>query len=101
MTPKRYALEIYLPNNPGYDVACLLESDEPFLPIHKGDLINPATWTSHYVQNFNLFTKTEPNQFILRVTGIEHFLCQREEGMGPHKIGIFTELVKNEAESRI
>jgi hypothetical protein len=40
----RYAIEIYPPGNCGYDVACRIESEEPFLPIHVGDLINTKTW---------------------------------------------------------
>ena len=28
---KRYALEIYLPDNPGTDLACRIDSDDPFL----------------------------------------------------------------------
>ena len=96
---KRYALEIYLPGNSGSDVACTIESDEPFLPIQRGDLINPRTWTSHYASNLASY---RPSQYgiLLRVIGIEHFIIQRDEGFSQHKLGIFTEAVDDLDTSR-
>lgn len=99
---KRYALEIYLPQNPGSDTACTIEADEPFLPIQRGDLINPRTWTSHYFNNLrgSLDEGEYPYGVLLRVTGVEHFLIQREEGFSQHRLGVFTEAVSDTAESR-
>jgi hypothetical protein len=41
---KKYALEVLQPDKHGFVVACKIESDEPFLAIHKGDTLNPSTW---------------------------------------------------------
>ena len=98
---KRYVLEIYLPDNPGSDSACLLDSDEPFLTIQKGDLINPRTWNSHYSGNLKASTDQKTYGIVLRVTGAEHFISQREDGtIIEHRIGIFTEAVEDVAENR-
>jgi hypothetical protein len=97
---KRYVLEIYLPGNRGYDVACYMESDEPFLPIQKGDIINPRTWTSHYSSNLRASYGKTKFGIVLRVSGIEHFIVQTEEGFSQHKLGIFTEALDDVAESR-
>jgi hypothetical protein len=99
---RKYALEIYRPGNRGDDVACTIESDEPFLLIQKGDLINPRTWTSHYYNN--LFSLSDlsgrPHGVVLRVTGIEHFLVQTEQGFSQHKLGVFTEAVDDTDKAR-
>ena len=97
---KRYALEIYLPGNAGTDVACSIESDEPFLPVQRGDLINPRTWTAHYSTNLQSHVADRQNGAVLRVTGIEHFIIQRESGFSQHKLGVFTQAVDDVAESR-
>lgn len=98
--PIKYQLEIYRPNNSGYDSCCFMESDSPFLPIQKGDLINPRTWNSHYSNIYTEFPEFEYG-IILRVTGFEHFIVQREDGfISSHKIGIFTEAISDIAESR-
>ena len=97
---KPYTVEIYLPGNHGYDVACSLESDRPFLTIEKGDLINPRAWNSHYAQNCSA-DEHPPYGAVLRVTGIEHFLFQADDGsLTGHKIGVFTEALSDVAESR-
>jgi hypothetical protein len=97
---KRYALEVYLPGNLGTDVACSIESDEPFLPIQRGDLINPRTWTAHYSGNLQSHVQEREYGVVLRVTGVEHFILQREVGFGQHKLGIFTEAVDDVEGSR-
>jgi hypothetical protein len=96
---KRYALEIYLPGNSGRDVTCLIESDEPFLPIQKGDVINPRSWTHHYFETLQSY---HPSEFgvLLKVTGVEHFIFQREDGFSQHKLGIFSVAVDDLEESR-
>ncbi len=97
---KRYSLEIYLPDNKGSDIACLIEADEPFLSIHIGDIINPRTWTHHYLSTLQEHYKSFKIGTLLRVTGIEHFIIQRNEGYSQHKLGIFTEAIKDNEESR-
>jgi hypothetical protein len=97
----KYMIDIYLPNNPGTDVTFHAESDKPFLPIQKGDLINPRTWNSHYSSSLRASTAETPYGIILRVTGVEHFIVQQEdESLSRHGIGVFTEAVSDVAESR-
>lgn len=99
-TLKRYALEIYLPGSTGSDVACSMESNEPFLPIHKGELLNPRSWSTHYSGNLTDFRSGNPG-ILLTVTGIEHFIVQREDGsIVQHKLGIFTSAVDDVGASR-
>ena len=98
-----YALHIYLPGNSGYDVGATLESEEPFLPIQRGDVINPRTFNSHYASHAR--GDVDPEQFphgiVLRVTGFEHFIVQNEENeITRHGIGIFTEAIHDVAETR-
>lgn len=95
---KKYALEVYAPGSRSLDVVCTIESDEPFLPIHVGDLLNPRTWDSHYCSAVN----SQPSKFgiVLRVIGIEHYIFQKDEGFSQHKLGIFTEALDDVAESR-
>lgn len=98
---KRYKLEIYPPGNHGYDVVCVIESDEPFLPIQKGDLINPGAWNAQNSGNLQASHGETEYGILLRVTGIEHFIHQRDdEQFSQHKLGIFTEAVDNLPENR-
>jgi hypothetical protein len=98
---KRYILDIYLPGNSGDDIACHMESDDPFLPIQKGDLINPRTWNPHYFSNLRSDVGENPYGIVLRVTGTEHYIIQQEdESMSNHRICIFTEAVSDVAENR-
>lgn len=97
---KRYAIEIYLPDSEGDEVACLIESDEPFQAIQKGDLINPRSWNSHYSTNLQSSFPNRPHGIVLRVTGIEHFIFQREGGFSQHKLGVFTRAEDDVADSR-
>lgn len=96
---KRYALEIYLPDNCGVDVACTVESDEPFLSIQKGDLINPRCWMHHYYENLN---SSRPSEFGIRlkVIGVEHFIIQTDHGFTQHKLGIFSTAVPDLEKAR-
>jgi hypothetical protein len=100
---KRYVLEIYLPGNSGYDAACVIESDLPFLQIQKGDFINPRTWPSGYSANLHAYIDNNkyPYGIVLRVTAIEHFIILKQDGFTQHKLGIFTEAVDDVAESRV
>src|SRR5689334_9350498 len=96
---KDYAIDIYLPGNPGTDIACTIESDLPFLPIQKGDLINPRTWTTHYFELHKSYHESKYG-IVLRVTGVEHFIHQGESGFRQHRIGVFTEALDDLAASR-
>jgi hypothetical protein len=95
---RRYALEIYMPESQGYDVACFIESDFPFLALHVGDIMNPRVWLPEAA---NLI-ESIPSQYgsVLRITGLEHFVIQTDNGYSQHKIGVFTERLDNIAESR-
>lgn len=48
---KKYALEICQPDRHGFITACIIESDDPFLAIHKGDFLNPSTWNLYCFDN--------------------------------------------------
>jgi hypothetical protein len=98
---KKYAIEIYPPGNKGYDTTCLIESNEPFLTISRGDIINPRTWTQHY--NDTLYTLYERGQhgIVLKVTGIEHVIIQTDDDdFSQHRLLIFTEALPDIADSR-
>lgn len=98
---KRYAIEIYPPNNLGLDVTCRMESEEPFLPIQRGDLINPRTWSKHYYDQLQSY---HPSQYgiVLRVIGIEHVIVQEPDGDGfiHHTLRIYTQAADDLEESR-
>lgn len=98
---KRYKLEIYPPGNHGLDVVCVVESDVPFLPIQKGDLLNPRSWNSQNSGNLRAAHGETEYGIILRVTGVEHFISQREDDdFFQHKLGVFTEAVEDVMENR-
>lgn len=93
---KKYALEIQQPDDHGYSAVCLMESDEPFLSINKGDFLNPLTWNLYCYDSL----ETEDNEpkfgTVLKVLGIEHSFVQRENGeVKQHKLVIFAEPVEN------
>jgi hypothetical protein len=90
MVSLKYTLLIYLPGSIE-DVACRLESDQPFMPIARGDLLNPRTWSNR---------PDDLADVLLRVVGVEHFLCQVEDRVSRHSIGVFTEAVADDEESR-
>jgi uncharacterized protein YfbU (UPF0304 family) len=97
---KPYGLEIYLPGNDGDDAACTLESDQPFAPFQKGDLINPRSWPGHAHDAVRATAGHFPHGALLRVTGIEHFIVHTDKGLVQHKIGVFTEAVDDTAKNR-
>lgn len=94
---KKYALEILQPDKKGFVTACRIDSDEPFLAIHKGDTLNPSTWNLYCFDSVEA-EETNESKYgtVLKVTGIEHSLVQREDGSTKqHKISVFTVPVKN------
>ena len=96
----KYNLEIFCPGSFN-DVACVMESDSPFLSIHKGDLINPRGWSQG---QDNLVDAAQGFQYgiVLRVTGIEHIISglPDDPSIARHKVCIFTEALEDVAESR-
>lgn len=93
---KKYALEIYQSVEHGFVKACAMESDEPFLSIQKGDIINPSTWNLYCLDRLEAEYSASSFGIVLKVTGIEHFLVQKEDGsVSQHRINVFTGLVEN------
>jgi hypothetical protein len=97
---KKYTLEIYSPGSRGSDVTCTIESDEPFMPLQVGDLINPRAWTTdcHHLVNSN-----NPSKYgvLLKVIGVEHFIFMEDEhGFVGHKLGVFTAAVDDIEDAR-
>lgn len=92
----RYRLEIYLPGACQNDgVAALFESDQPFLTIQRGDLLNRRTWGK------NAMALAEDAEWtLLRVVTVEHLLWSQKGGECIHQIMVFTEAVSDTAEMR-
>jgi hypothetical protein len=87
----KYTLLIYHPGSSD-DVVCRLEADTPFMPIARGDLLNPRVWSNR------------PDALagvLLRVVGMEHFVCQVEDRVSRYSIAVSTEAVPDTAESRL
>src|SRR4028118_455376 len=93
---KKYALEIRQPDEQGYVIACSIESDEPFLAIQKGDILNPLSWNLYCFDNLEGEYQMSAYGIVLKVTGIEHSFVQREDGsISQHKITVYTKPVEN------
>jgi hypothetical protein len=89
-----YTLEFYDAGSTRHESICVIESAVPFLPIQKGDLINPRAWEKHYAEQ-------APAGALLKVVGIEHFIVWRPEiGHFEHKLGIFSLAVRDTDEAR-
>jgi hypothetical protein len=74
-----YILEIYLPGSTK-DVWISFQSDQPFMDISVGNLINPAVW-----KDYGGGPKTK-----VSVVGVEHLIYEVGEKVG-HKMLIYTE----------
>lgn len=97
---KKYALEIRQPDHAGFVLACSIESDDPFLAIQKGDIINPSTWNLYCFDSIEGEYQASAFGVVLKVTGVEHSLMQREDGsIRQHKITVYTRPVENNQES--
>jgi hypothetical protein len=96
----KYELEIYLPGGKGYDVVDLISSEAPFLPITRGDIINPKTLGAQATLNLAQVLERFRHGCVLRVTGIEHFIVQVEGRVTRHRLGVFTEAIEDVDESR-
>ena len=95
-TPKKYALEIFQLEREGYASACVMESDEPFMGIHVGDTLNPSTWNFYCFDNVQTEYGDSAYGIVLKVTGVEHLLVQRENGtISQHKVLVFAVAVEN------
>jgi hypothetical protein len=77
----KYVLEVYKPLSVD-DVWISFTSQNPFISIHVGDIINPGLWEG-----------SEAPQKILRVLNIEHAIWETRDHI-THKVMIFTEEVK-------
>jgi hypothetical protein len=96
--PKKYALEVFQLDQNNFINACNMESDEPFLPIHAGDFLNPSTWNLYCLDSIESAEYRPPGAYgiVLKVTGIEHSLVQKENGaISQHKISVYTVPVEN------
>jgi len=83
-----YILEIYMPGS-ARDVWVHFASSKPFMPICKGDILNPGLWEG-----------SQSPMKVVRVINIEHIIIEKEEGFG-HKILVFTEEVEGTEELRL
>lgn len=89
-------MEICQPDRQGFITACAIESDEPFLAIHRGDILNPSTWNLYCADSIEADYSESRYGVVLKVTGIEHALVQREDGsIRQHKITVFAVPVEN------
>lgn len=87
---KKYQLEIYIPGSK-LDTLANFESNDPFIKINKGEILNPAFFPSY---------ENNPNK-LLKVTQIEHILWQHDMQEEPtQKVLIFTEEIDNNIESK-
>lgn len=87
---KKYQLEIYEPESKS-EVLVSFESDTTFISINKGEVLNPAFFSTY---------NKNPGK-ILKVTQVEHILWQHEGQEEPkQKVLVFTEEFDNNSESR-
>jgi hypothetical protein len=83
-----YSLEIYQPGSIE-DIWVSFSSQQPFMPINTGDIINPGIWT-----------KSPSPIKVLRVVSREHIIWESQSKI-KHKICIFTEEVDGTLEVRL
>jgi hypothetical protein len=88
MKPTTYILEIY--SSFSMDVEKTFESQNPFMNINIGDIINPGTWEN------SDFPKERK---ILKVAKLEHFIWDFGKKT-THKIGVYTVPVEDNRASR-
>ena len=99
----KYELEIYAPGETAFDgdPTCNFESAQPFLPVQKGDLINPRVWTTHYQEQLSYHHPPGKYGTLLRVTAVEHIIVQRDDlSFSIHKVCIYTEALDDIEQSR-
>jgi hypothetical protein len=80
MKPIVYEIEIFYPNS-RKDVWRSFEASTPFMSFHKGDVIDPSSWSG----------SRSPLR-LLRVTQVNHALSEKDE-QTEHKVEVFTEEV--------
>ena len=83
MHPTKFLIEIYKPESTT-QVEFKFVSSTPFMPISRGDIINPMG---------------KKGSHVFRVTNVEHFIMKKEKKI-EHKIGIYTMAVKDTHELR-
>lgn len=84
----KYELEIYEPNSK-LDTLQNFISNSPFMPVSKGEILNPAFFSGY---------SNNPGK-ILRVTQVEHIIFEAHSDV-VQKILVFTEEIDNKPESR-
>jgi len=88
----KYGLTFLVPSSLGFIKICSLESDTPFPPIHKGDIIDPRDWRG---ASFEKYMKLFNYGDLLKADIIYHHIFKNEDGSyGNHDIDIFTKVVK-------
>lgn len=87
-----YHLELYGPGDARTPVL-FCRTEAPFLPFHKGDLINP-----HNFEDVNLDITMDD---VLRVIGVEHIIWEIKGSHFAHKVMVYTETVANTPETRL
>ncbi len=80
MKTTEYILEVYQPGSAD-DVWITFSSFTPFMPINRGDILNPGVWPE----------SSSPMK-VLRVINVEHIIWEAKEQI-KHKVLIFTEEV--------
>lgn len=85
MSSKKYTYEIYIPGSTD-DVWVVFYSDTPFIPLHRGDLLNPGLWEG-----------SQSPMKILRVLNVEHLLWE-SDSIVKQKVMIYSEEVDVEEE---
>lgn len=88
---RKYVLEIMLPGaTSGSDTWEVFESDTPFLPISRGELLNPGSWDDGIV----------PGTTILQVVNLEHIIWKSNDQI-KHKIVVYTKEVEDNKVTRL
>jgi len=86
----KYILEIYHGKNP--DALAVFASDSPFLPIARGDTINPFSW-SDIGGDLDVIREKFGARCVFRVTDISHFLHNSDGDLAKHQLCVFTEVL--------
>ena len=82
----KYVLEVRAPQQPD-EVVATFGGSEPFLPVERGDLLNPAHWKTPDLEGK-----------LLRVLNVEHLIGGEEL---EHRIVLFTEQLEGAEDARL
>jgi hypothetical protein len=87
-----YTLDIYEPRSSS-KVWLKFTSQNPFMPINVGDLLNPSIWPETGERLLEVIR-------LLRVTNLEHIVWT-SDGQARHTILVYTEQVEDTEETRL